>query len=71
MLWIYGSDSGDLDPDPALFVCGLQDVNEKYFFISKFYAYYFMKVHLHHSSQIKVIKKSQNSRNNMFLTSFA
>ncbi len=35
-----------------------------------FFAYYFVKVpvavHLHHSSQIKVIKKSQNSRNQGF-----
>jgi hypothetical protein len=29
----------------------------------KFFAYCFLKVHLHHSSQIKAIKKSQNSRN--------
>jgi hypothetical protein len=27
---------------------------------------YFLKVHLHHFSKIKVIKKSQNSRNHCF-----
>jgi hypothetical protein len=45
----------DPPPDPALFVCALQDAN-KFF---SFSAYYFLKVHFHHSSQMKtkVIKK--------------
>jgi hypothetical protein len=44
------------DPDPAIFVSDLQDI----------------KVHLHHfSKKKKVIKKSQNSRNNVFLSIFA
>jgi hypothetical protein len=31
-----------------------------------FFAYYFLKLHLHHFSNIKFIKKSQNSRNQGF-----
>ncbi len=31
-----------------------------------FFTYYFLKVHVHHVSNIKVIKKSQNSRNQCF-----
>ncbi len=37
----------DPDPDPALFVSDLQDGCKQIFYL------YFMKVHLHHSSQIK------------------
>jgi hypothetical protein len=55
-----------MDPDPApdfaLFVSDFQDANKKYFF----FAYYFLKVHLHHSSKMKSLKKSQNSRNKYF-----
>jgi hypothetical protein len=40
-----------MDPDPA-----------KNYFFPSFFAYYFLKVHLHHFTK-KVIKKSQNSRN--------
>jgi hypothetical protein len=50
-----------MDPD-AIFVLDLQDAN-------KFFCYYFLKVHLHHFLNMKVIKKSQNStgvRNNSF-----
>jgi hypothetical protein len=39
---------------PAIFVIDLQE------------ACYFLKVHLHHISKIKVIKQSQNSRNQGF-----
>jgi hypothetical protein len=35
----------DADPDPAIFVSDLQDINQKKF------AYYFLKVHLHHFSR--------------------
>ncbi len=35
-----------------------------------FFAYYFLKVHLHHFSKIKVIKKSQSSRNQFFFLHF-
>ncbi len=43
------------------FASDLQDANKKLFLSS--FAYYFLKVHLHHSSQIKRHEKSQNSRN--------
>jgi hypothetical protein len=46
----------DLAPDPAFFVSDLQDANKKYFF-PKFYAYSFLKMHLHHSSEIKSHKE--------------
>ncbi len=36
----------DADPDPAIFVSNLQDVNKKISFLC-FFAYYFLKVHLH------------------------
>jgi hypothetical protein len=57
-----------MDPDPAIFVNDLHDDNKKinFFSSSKFTAYYFLKVHLHNFSKIKVIKKSQNSRNRGF-----
>jgi hypothetical protein len=42
----------DADPDPAIFVSDLQDVNKKLFF-----AYYLLKVHLHHFSKIKSHKE--------------
>ncbi len=49
-----------MDPDPppnlGLFVSGLQDPKKK----SSFFAYYFMKVHLHHSSKIKKLQNSKN-----------
>ncbi len=49
-------------PDPALFVSDIQDANKKYFFLIVF-AYYFLKLHLHHSVKMKSRKKkSQNSR---------
>jgi hypothetical protein len=51
------------DPYPALFVTDLQDA-------SNFYAYFFLKVHLHHSSKIKSHKKLQNSRNQGFPSFF-
>jgi hypothetical protein len=44
--WHVGS-----DPDPAIFVLYLQDVNQKFCFLS-FSAYYSLKVHLHHFSKI-------------------
>jgi hypothetical protein len=39
----------DSDPDPAIFVSDLQDVNKKVFF-----SYYFLKVHLHHFSKMMI-----------------
>jgi hypothetical protein len=61
---ILASEIIDPAPDPANFVIDLQDANKKLIF-PNFSAYYgtFLKVHLHHFSKIKVIKKSQNRRN--------
>jgi hypothetical protein len=44
------------DPDPDIFVLYLQDANKKQIF-TKFFAYYFLKVHLHHFSKIKSPKE--------------
>ncbi len=62
----YGSGSADpyfwlTDPDPSV----------KFKTSTKFFAYYFLKVHLRHSSKIKVIKMSQNSENQGFSHYFA
>ncbi len=43
-------------------VTDLQDADKKLFFS----AYYFLKVHFHHISKIKVIKKSQKCRDQGF-----
>ncbi len=54
----------DSDPDLAIFVIDLQDVNKNNFF---FPAYFFLKVHLHNFYKIKSQKKeSPNSRNQGF-----
>jgi hypothetical protein len=47
----------DPDADPALFVSDLQDANKKKIFSLSFYAYSFLKVHLHHSLKIKSHKE--------------
>jgi hypothetical protein len=52
----------DPDTDPAIFVLDLQDANKKL----SFSAYYFLVEHFHNFSKIKVVKKSQNSRNQVF-----
>jgi hypothetical protein len=52
----------DADPDPAIFVIDLQDANKKKKIFKSFFAYYFLKVHLHHFKD----KKSQTSRNQGF-----
>jgi hypothetical protein len=39
------------DPDSAIFVSDLQDLNKKLFFFRSFFAYYFLKVHLNHFPQ--------------------
>ncbi len=59
--WQFG-----LDPDPAIFVIDLRDINKKQIFVKNVYAYYFLKVHLHNFSKIKSLKESQNSRNQDF-----
>jgi hypothetical protein len=59
----------DANSDPAIFVSELQDSHQEKMFLS-FFAYYFLKVHLHHFSKIKNYgtKKSQKGRINVFLT---
>jgi hypothetical protein len=63
---IHTSDFLDPTPDPAIFVSDLQEGNKNNNFSAKFFAYYFLKVHLHHFSKIKSINKSQKSRNQGF-----
>jgi hypothetical protein len=46
----------DVDPDPAIFFIDLQDA-KKTNLKKSFSAYYFLKVHLHHFSQIKSQKE--------------
>ncbi len=54
-----------MDPDPAIFVSDLQDVNKKIIF----FAYYFLKVHLHF---LKIKNHSHKTVGiNVFLTIFA
>jgi len=43
-----------MDPDPAIFVSDLQDVNKK---LASFFAYYFLKVQIHHCLKIKSHKE--------------
>jgi hypothetical protein len=37
-----------MDPDPAIFVIDRQDANKKQIWLKIFFAYYFLKIHLHH-----------------------
>ncbi len=60
----------NLDPDPAIFVIGLQDASKKLFFNTIFSAYYFLKVHLHHFPKIKSQKESLTRRNQGFSNYF-
>jgi hypothetical protein len=53
----YGSGSGSF----SLVTFKMPTKDCKFFFLLNF-----LKVHLHHSSQIKIMKKSQNSRNQGF-----
>ncbi len=48
------------------FVIDLPDASNKLIFNTIFSAYYFLKVHLHHFSQIKSQKESQNRKNQGF-----
>ncbi len=43
----------DAVPDPAIFVSGLQDVIKKLLIFLSFFAYYFLRIHLHNFSKIK------------------
>ncbi len=60
-----------LAPNPAMFVSNLQDGNKKFILKNKFFAYCFLKLHLHHFSKRKRRKNSQNSRNQGFSYFFA
>ncbi len=66
-LWLMDPGPGS-DPDPAFFVTDLQDANKKQFLFKHFFClrYYFLKVHLHNFSKIKVQKELQKSRNQGF-----
>ncbi len=46
-LWLMDLDA---DPDPVIFVSNIQGVN-KFFFLSQFFAWYFLKVHVLHFSK--------------------
>ena len=62
------------DPDPQHWFLGnnAASINIKNARLKTiFFAYYFLKVGLHHFSKIKSQKESQNSRNQGFLTIFA
>ncbi len=71
MTFWYGSGSLPLTNGSGsgsrFFVSDLQqyflNLSKQIIFFLIFFAYYFSKVHLHRSSKIKGIKKSQNSRN--------
>jgi hypothetical protein len=53
--WHFGVDP---DPDPVIFLIDLQDVNKKLIcLLERFFAYYFLKVPLHHFSKIKSQKE--------------
>ncbi len=54
---------------PLTNVSDLQDANKNNSF--SFFSSVLLKVHLHHSSQTKVIKKSRNTERNVFLTIYA
>ncbi len=47
----------DADPDPAIFVSDLPDINKKKKKFSKFFCILLLKVHLHHFSKIKIHKE--------------
>jgi hypothetical protein len=63
--WHFGRYGfGSLDPyfwlkDPDFFVTDLQDTNKQTKFLNS-YAFSFFKIHLHHSSKIKSLKKSHH-----------
>jgi hypothetical protein len=47
----------DADTDPNIFVTELQDANKNLILFKKYFAYYFLKVQLHHFSKIKSQKE--------------
>ncbi len=52
--WHFGTVT---DPDPGIFVSDLQDDDLKLLFFLRFFAYYFLKLHLHHYSKLKSYKE--------------
>ncbi len=65
--WYFGTDP---DPDPAIFVCDIQDGNKKYFRFQSFLLLLFEGTVYISFQREKVIMKSQNSRNQVFLLFF-
>jgi hypothetical protein len=66
--------NSDPDPtsDPAIFVSDLQDGNLKFIFLSKFFAFYFLKLHFHCFSKKKNHKEVHKTVGiKVFLTIFA
>jgi hypothetical protein len=63
----------DADPDLHIFLSDLQDVIEKDAFFPSFFAYYFVKVHLHHFFKDKNHKEvtKQYGRNQCFIFYFS
>ncbi len=72
MTFWCGSGSGSADPYLWLIRILLfssltfKMPKKNFFFLKSIPAYYFLKVHLHNFSKIKIKKKSQNSRNQGF-----
>ncbi len=60
----------DAYPDPAFFVSDLQDVNKIFSFLKSLFAYYFLRVHLHHFSKIKSHKEVTKQQESMFFLLF-
>jgi hypothetical protein len=60
----------DADQDPVIFVSDLQDVDKKLIFSPSFFAYYFLKVHLHHFSKIKSHEEVTKQKESTFFLLF-
>jgi hypothetical protein len=56
---------------PAIFVIDLQDASKNNFSFVSFSVYICMKAHLHNFSKKKIKMRSQNRKNQGFLTNFA
>jgi hypothetical protein len=60
----------DADPDTIIFVIDLQEANKILIFLQSFYAYYVLKVHLHHFSKIKRPKEVTKQKESRFFLLF-
>ncbi len=60
-----------MDPDPAVFVSDIQNVNKNNFLFKVFWLINFLKVQLHHFSKKDKSQKSQTVGINVFPTIFA